>query len=140
MVGGVGAEYADEVGVLVAMRRRLIIVLAQFVADAVYGGVSEAVVGGVVVPELGCTAVTPRGTFGVAREWCGYIRACDDGVLGGKDRLELVAVMWGRLRPGVSYGCVLVGLFEDGLEGGSCRSWEVVAGCWDGDVVVWVPS
>jgi hypothetical protein len=134
MVGGVGAEYADEVGVLVAMRRRLIIVLAQFVADAVYGGVSEAVVGGVVVPELGCTAVTPRGTFGVAREWCGYIRARNDGVLGGKDRLELVAVMWGRLRPVVSCGRVLVVLFEDGLEGGSCRSGEVVAGCWDGGV------
>jgi hypothetical protein len=128
MVGGVGAEYADEVGVLVAMRRRLIIVLAQFVADAVYGGVSEALVGGVVVPELGCTAVTPRRTFGVAREWRGYIRTCDDGVLGGKDWLELVAVMWGRLRPVVSYSSVLVVLFEDGLEGGSCRSGEGVAG------------
>jgi hypothetical protein len=134
MVGGVGAEYADEVGVLIAVRRGLIVVLAQFVADAVYGGVSEAVVGGVVVPELGCTAVTPRGTFGVAREWCGYIRACDDGVLGGKDRLELVAVMWGRLRPVVSYSSGVVVLFEDGLKGGSCLSVEGVAGwcCWDG--------
>ena len=120
------------------MRRRLVIVLAQLVADAVYGGVSEALVGGVVVPELGCTAVAPWGTFGVAREWRGYIGARDDGVLGGKYWLELVAVMWGRLRPVVSYGGGLVGLLEDALEDGSCLGGEGVAGwwCWDGCIRV----
>ena len=135
MVGGVGAEYADEVGVLVTMGRSLIIVLAQFVADAVYGGVSEALVGGVVVSELGCTAVR---TFGVAREWRGYIGARDDGVLGGKYWLELVAIMWGRLRPVVSYGGGLVGLLEDGLEDGFRPGGEGVAGwwCWDGCIGV----
>jgi hypothetical protein len=116
------------------MGRRLIIILAQLVADAVYGGVSEALVGGVVVSELGCTAVTPWRTFGVAREWRGYIGARDDGLLGGKYWLELVAVMWGRLRPVVSYSSGVVVLFEDGLKGGSCLSVEGVAGwcCWDG--------
>ena len=111
------------------MGRGLVIVLAQFVADAVYGGVSESLAGGVVVPELGCTAVTPWRTFGIAREWRGYIGARDDGVLWGKDRLELVAVLlWGRLRPVVSYSSGLVVLFEDGLEGGSCLSGEGVTG------------
>ena len=120
------------------MGRRLIIVLAQLVADAVYGGVSEALVGGVVVPELGCTAVAPWGTFGVAREWRGYIGARDDGVLGGKDWLELVAKVWGRLRPVVSCSSGLVVLFEDGLGGGSSLSGEGVAGCfrWYGCVGV----
>ena len=118
---------------LVAVGRGLVIVLAQFVADAVYGGVAEALVGGVIVPELGCTAVTPWGTFDVAREWRGYIEARDDGVLGGKNRLELVSILWGGLRPGVSCSGGLVVLFEDGLEGGSCLSGEGVAGlcCWD---------
>ena len=69
--------------------------MAQLVVDAVYGGVSQALVGGVVVPELGCTAVAPWRTFGVAREWRGYIEARDDGVLGGKNRLELVSILWG---------------------------------------------
>ena len=118
------------------MGRGFVVVLAQFVADAVYGGVAEAFVGGVVVSELGCTAVTPWGAFDVAREWRGYIGARDDGVLGGKDWLELSAVMWGRLRPVVSYSSGLVVLFEDGLEGGSCRVGEGVAGCWYGGIGV----
>ncbi len=45
---------------LVAVGRWLVIVLAQSVPDAIYGGVSKAWLGGVVVDaELGCTAVTP---------------------------------------------------------------------------------
>ena len=64
------------------MGRGLVIVLAQFVADAVYGGVTEALVGGVVVPELGCAAVAPWRAFDVARERRWYVGARNDGVLG----------------------------------------------------------
>ena len=119
-----------------------VIVLAQFVTDAMYGGVSEARMGSVVVGELGCAAVTPWRTFDVARVWRGNIGARDDGMLRGQNRLELVAVLRGRLCTVVSYGgCVFV-LFEDGLEDGSCVSKKCVAGwcCWGGRVGVWVPS
>ena len=120
------------------MGRGLVIVLAQFITVAVYGGVSEALMGGVVVAELGCAAVTPWRTFDVARVWRGYIGARDDGVLRGQNRLELVAVLRGRLCAVVSYGSCLFVLFEDGLEGGSCVSEEGVAGwcCWGGCVGV----
>jgi hypothetical protein len=89
---------------LVTMGRGLVVVLAQFVTDAVYGGVSEAWMGSVVVAELGCAAVTPWRTFDVARVWRGNIGARDDGMLRGQDRLKLVAVLWGRLCTVVSYG------------------------------------
>ena len=93
----------------------MVVVLAQLVADAVYGWVSEAWMGGVVVAELGCAAVTPWRTFDVARVWRGNIGARDDGMLRGQDWLELVAVLWKRLCTVVFYdGCVFV-LFEDGL-------------------------
>ena len=120
------------------MGRGLVIVLAQFITVAVYGGVSEALMGGVVVAELGCAAVTPWRTFHVARVWCGYIGARDNGMLGGQNRLELVAVLWSRLRSVFPYCSGLFVLFEDGLEGGSCLSGEGVAGwcCWDGCVGV----
>ena len=50
--------------------------------------------GGVIVAELGCAAVTPWRTFHIARVWRGYGGARDYGMMGGKDGLELVAVSW----------------------------------------------
>ena len=128
MVVGVCAENADVVEVLIAVGWWWVLVSAKLVASTEDAGVKETGLGFVVVAELGRTAVTPWGAFDVAREWRGYIGARDDGVLGGKDRLELVAKVWGRLRPVVSCSSGLVVLFEDGLEGGSCLSGEGVTG------------
>ena len=118
----------------------MVIVLAQFVTDAVYGGVSEARLGGVVVAELGCAAVAPWRTFDVARAWGGNIGARDDSVLRGQDRLELVAIMRGWLGTVVSCGGWVFVLFEDGLEGGSCARKGGVAKWFCSRVGVWVPS
>ena len=51
--------------------------------------------GGVIVAELGCAAVTPWRAVHITGVWRGYVGALDYGVLGGKDGLELVAVSWG---------------------------------------------
>jgi hypothetical protein len=69
-------------------------------------------------------------SFDVVRVWRGYIGARDDGVLRGQNRLELVAVLRGRLCAVVSYGSCLFVLLEDGLAGGSCVSEEGLAGWW----------
>ncbi len=65
---------------LVAVRRGLVIVLAELYRMSV----SKAGLGGVVVAELSCAAVTPWRTFDVVtRAWRGYIGARDGGMLGG---------------------------------------------------------
>ena len=68
--------------------------------------------GGVIVAELGCAAVTPWRAVHITGVWRGYVGARDDGVLGGEDWLELVAVSregWLSV-----FGCGLCVLFEDG--------------------------
>ena len=136
MVVGICAENADVIEVFVAVGWWWVLVCAELVASTEDAGVKETGSGFIV--ELCRTAVTPWGAFDVAREWRGYIGARDDGVLGGKDWLELVAKVWGRLRPVVSCSSGLVVLFEDGLGGGSSLSGEGVAGCfrWYGCVGV----
>ncbi len=114
MIGCIGAKQANEVRVvLVTVGGRLVVVLAEFVSDAVSGGVSKAWLGSVIVAELGCAAVTPWRTFHIARVWRGYVGARDYGMLGGKDGLELVAVSWKGWFSVVSGGGGLFVLFED---------------------------
>ena len=121
MIGCIGAKQANEVRVvLVTVGGRLVVVLAEFVSDAVSGGVSKAWLGSVIVAELGCAAVTPWRTFDVTRVWRGYAGARDDGMQGGQDLLELV--LWEGWCSVVSGGGVLFVLFEDRFEGGSCLS------------------
>ena len=70
MIGCIGAKQANEVRVvLVTVGGRLVVVLAEFVSDAVSGGVSKAWLGSVIVAELGCAAVTPWRAFHIARVW-----------------------------------------------------------------------
>ncbi len=93
---------------LAAVGRGLVIVLAESVTDAVYRGVSKTWLGGVCVAELSCAAVIPWRSFDVTGVWRGYIGVRDDGMLGGQDWLELVAVLWERWCSVVSGGGVLL--------------------------------
>ena len=69
MVGGIFAENADLVEVLIAVGGRWVVVSAKLVASTGYAGVEETGLSGVVVAELGRAAVTPWVAFHVSGLW-----------------------------------------------------------------------
>ncbi len=94
----VGAGYSEHVRVLVAVRGRLVAVLAQAVADSWCVWVTEAGMGVVLFAELFRAASAPWGSFGIPGSGYMGVWSRDDGVCGGQDWLELVGVFGlGRL-------------------------------------------
>ena len=80
MVGGVFAEDADVVEVLIAVGWRWVVVSANLVASTGDAGVDKAGLSVVVVAELGRAAVAPWFAFHVSGLWivcsCTYCEGC----------------------------------------------------------------
>ena len=76
MVGGIFAENADVVEVLVAVGWWWVVICAKLVASTGDAGVEETGLSGVVVAELGRAAVTPWVAFHVSGFWIVGVWTC----------------------------------------------------------------